>query len=195
MLFVIIIATFAVLAIITGGSLSNLKNVRFKHSWLVFIAVVIKIITNSDFRYVIDKSGVIAPKLYMAALVMVLIFIIININIRGFFLVGLGLFSNFLPIVSNSGYMPVRRDYLIMTATPEELEMINQGLPVYNHIATGPGTKFYFLSDVILMPEWVMITRVISIGDIILTIGGIIFIWTSLKNYGNRRYYYSSMRY
>lgn len=194
MLFIIIIAVFAVLAILTGGSLSNLKNIRFKHAWLVFMAAAIKIITNSDLRYVIDKSGIIAPKLYMAALLLVLIFIFFNINIRGLFLVGLGLFSNFLAIVSNSGFMPVRRDYLVMTATPEEIEMINQGLPVYNHIASGPGTKFYFLSDIILMPEWVMITRVISVGDIILTIGGVIFIWTSLKNYGNRRYCYSSIR-
>ena len=53
-----------------------------------------------------------------------------------------------------------------MIATPEELELINQGLPVYNYIPTGPDTAF--LLPVGYLPDAPLdfITRVFSIGDV-----------------------------
>lgn len=181
MAFAIVVLIFALIAIATGGSIKNLKNIRFRHSWLVLAAVSLKIITNSGLRYTLGISDALAPKIYIGSLLLVIIFIFLNIHLRGLVLIGLGLLSNFLAIISNSGYMPVKREYLVMISTAEELEKINQGLPIFNHIATGPETKLYFLSDIFLMPFGIMITRVFSIGDVILTIGGVVFVWTCLK--------------
>ncbi len=181
MAFVIVIMIIGCVALITGGKITNLKNIRFRHSWLVFVAVAIKIITNSNLRFVLGIPDGLAPKLYVISLLLVVVFIIFNMHLRGLSLVGLGLISNLTAIVFNSGYMPVKIEYLNLVSSPEELVKISQGLPLYNHIAAGPSTKFYFLSDIFLMPHWILITRVFSIGDVILTIGGAIFIWTSLK--------------
>ncbi len=181
MAFVIFIMIVGFVALIAGGRIQNLKNIQFRHSWLVFVAVAIKIITNSNLRFVLGIPDSLAPKFYVISLLLVAAFVLLNMHLRGLSLVGLGLISNLTAIVFNSGYMPVKIEYLNLVSTPEELVKISQGLPLYNHIATGPSTKFYFLSDIFLMPHWIMITRVFSIGDVILTIGGAIFIWTSIK--------------
>lgn len=181
MAFAIVVIAAAVVAMLTGGRLSNLKNLKFKFTWLVLAAVALKIITNSSLRHTLGISDLLAPKLYMASLGLVALFVILNINLKGLALIGAGLLSNLAAIFFNGGYMPLKREYFMLIATAEELEKINQGLPVYNYIATGPETKLYYLSDIFLMPHWIFITRVFSIGDVLITIGGCIFVWFYLK--------------
>ncbi|MFA4884482.1 MAG: DUF5317 domain-containing protein [Desulfotomaculaceae bacterium] len=182
MAFVIVVMIVGILALIAGGKIQNLKNIRFRYSWLVFIAVAIKIITNSSLRFVLGIPNPLAPKLYICSLVLVAVFVLFNLHLRGLILVGLGLVSNLTAIVFNAGYMPVKSEYLNIVATAEELEKINQGLPAFNYIPTGLHTKFYYLSDIFLMPHWVFITKLFSIGDVLITIGGAIFIWTSVRS-------------
>lgn len=181
MAFVIVVIAAAAIALLTGGRLSNLKNIQFKFPWLVLLAVALKIITNSNLRYALGISDLLAPKLYMASLSLVALFVILNINLRGLVLIGLGLLSNLAAIFFNGGYMPLKREYFMLIASSEELEKINQGLPAYNYIATGPNTKLYYLSDIFQMPHWIFITKVFSVGDVLITIGGCIFIWYYLK--------------
>lgn len=181
MAFVIIVSIVGILALITGGSLKNLKNIRFKLSGLVLIALLIKIITNTDLRYSLGISDVFAPVLYSSSLALITLFILFNMRLRGLALVGLGLMCNLLAIISNGGYMPVKSEYLYFTSTAGEMDKFNQGLPVYNYIATGPHTKLYYLSDILLMPNGILISKVFSVGDVLITIGGSIFIWTYLR--------------
>jgi hypothetical protein len=182
MAFVIVVIAAAIVALLTGGRLSNLKNIQFRYTWLVLAAVALKIITNSALRYKLGISDLMAPKLYMLSLGLVAIFVILNIGLRGLTLIGLGLLSNLAAIFFNGGYMPLKREYFLLIASAEELEKINQGLPAYNYIATGPQTKLYYLSDIFLMPHWIFITKVFSVGDVLITIGGCIFVWFFLKN-------------
>lgn len=181
MAFVIVVIAAAAVALLTGGRLSNLKNLQFKFSWLVLAAVALKVVTNSNLRYTLGISDPLAPKLYMVSLGLVALFVILNIELRGLALIGLGLLSNLAAIFFNGGYMPLKREYFMLIASAEELEKINQGLPAFNYIATGPHTKLYYLSDIFLMPHWIFITKVFSIGDVLITIGGCIFVWFFLK--------------
>lgn len=183
MAFVIVIMIVGFLALITGGRIQNLKSIQFRHPWLVFVAVAIKIITNSNLRFALGIPEWLAPKLYICSLVLVAVFVFFNVRLRGLAFVGLGLVSNLTAIVFNSGYMPVKSEYFHIIASPEELEKINQGLMAFNYLPTGPSTKFYYLSDIFLMPHWVFVTKVFSIGDVLITIGGAICIWTSVKSF------------
>lgn len=189
MAFVIVVIAVAIVALLTGGSLSNLKNLQFKFPWLVLVAVALKIITNSSLRYTLGISDQLAPKLYMVSLGLVALFVILNISLRGLALIGLGLISNLAAIFFNGGYMPLKREYFMLLASPGELEKINQGLPVYNYIATGPDTRLYYLSDIFQMPHWIFITKVFSVGDVLITLGGCIFIWHFLKTSANKKNY------
>lgn len=181
MAFVIVVFLVATVALLTGGKLSNLKNLQFKFTWLVLAALALKIITNSNLRYALGISDLMAPKLYMLSLALVAIFVILNRWLRGLVFIGAGLVSNLIAIFFNGGYMPLKRELFMHIASPEELDKISQGLPAYNYIATGPDTMFYYLSDIFPMPHWIFITKVFSIGDVLITIGGCIFIWTLLK--------------
>lgn len=187
MAFIIIILIIGIVALISGGSLHNLKNVVFRYSWLVLVAVALKIITNSSLRYNFHIPDFLATKLYIGSFVLIGLFIILNIHLRGFFLIGLGLIANATAIIANSGYMPVKKEYLMITSSAQDLELINQGLPAFNYVATGPSTKFYYLCDIFMMPHWVLVTKVFSIGDVLLTIGGAIFVWTFLRSSGQTK--------
>lgn len=196
MAFVIVVIAVAIVALLTGGRLSNLKNIQFKFPWLVLVAVALKIITNSNLRYTLGISDQLAPKLYMVSLGLVALFVILNINLRGLFLIGLGLLGNLAAIFFNGGYMPLKREYFVMIASPEELEKISQGLPAYNYIATGPETRLYYLSDIFQMPHWIFITKVFSVGDVLITLGGCIFVWYFLKtSAGKKSYIFRSIGY
>ena len=181
MAFALAVAIVGIFALVTGGKIQNIKNIQFRYSWLVFVAVIIKIITNSDLRFILAIPDWLAPKLYIISLILVAVFVLFNIYLRGLVLVGLGLVSNLTAIFFNSGYMPVKSEYFNIIASAEELERINQGLTAFNYLPTGPSTKFYYLSDIFLMPHWVFMTKVFSIGDVLITIGGAIFVWTSIR--------------
>lgn len=182
MAFAIIVLLVFLLAIISGGKIQNLKYVKFRFSWMVFIGLFLKVLTNSGLRYSIGLSDSHAAKLYILSFVFIAAFIILNSKLKGFVLVGLGLSSNLLAIAANAGRMPVKEEYFYLTTAPEEIEKYYQGLSAYNYIPTGPDTKLYYLCDIILMPHWIMITRVFSVGDILITIGAAYFVWTVIKN-------------
>jgi Family of unknown function (DUF5317) len=83
-------------------------------------------------------------------------------------LLGLGL--NLLVIVANAGYMPqsssarlaVRGATLAYGDNPVELR---------NVAPIGPETRLAWLGDVIAQPRWMPMANVVSIGDVILSVG------------------------
>ncbi|MEW6063737.1 hypothetical protein P378_01845 [Desulforamulus profundi] len=182
MIFVLIVFLTIILTLMTGGTLHNLKHINIRHSWLPVVAVTIKLVTHTPLRYTLGISDNLAFYLYIISLVLIALFLLLNFRLRGFGLVAIGFICNALAIGFNGGYMPVKREYLDLIATAEDLEKINQGLPAFNYVLTGPDTKFYYLCDIFRMPDWVLVTRVFSIGDIILAVGGCIFAWHYLKS-------------
>lgn len=182
MIFALIVFLTLILALMTGGTLQNLKHIRIRHSWLPVVAVTIKLVTHTSLRYTLSISDNLAVYLYIISLVLIAVFLLLNFRLRGFGLIAVGFICNALAIGFNSGYMPVKREYLNLIATAEDLEKINQGLPAFNYVLTGPETKFYYLCDIFRMPDWILVTRVYSIGDILLAVGGSVFVWHYMKS-------------
>ncbi|MEW6695919.1 MAG: DUF5317 domain-containing protein [Bacillota bacterium] len=182
MIFALIVFLTLILALMTGGTLQNLKHINIRYSWLPVVAVTIKLVTHTSLRYTLSISDNLAVYLYIISLVLIAVFLLLNFRLRGFGLITVGFICNALAIGFNSGYMPVKREYLNLIATAEDLEKINQGLPAFNYVLTGPETKFYYLCDIFRMPDWILVTRVYSIGDILLAIGGSIFVWHYMKS-------------
>jgi len=77
--------------------------------------------------------------------------------------------------------MPVNARYATLIAADSELMILESGLPYNSFILTSPETKLAFLGDIFLMPEWIPLTRLFSIGDVIIMIGAIIFVGYYLK--------------
>lgn len=167
MIFAVLILIAVPVALLSGGSLENLRRVQFEHVWLLLIALIMQV-ANA-----IGITGGYYPIIYSISLVIILLFIILNIKLKGFKILGLGQLGNTLVITLNGGYMPVKEEYVPLFASAEDMERINAGLPpASNFVPITSETHLPFLADIILVPHWI-----ISIGDILILIGGLFFIF------------------
>ena len=80
----------------------------------------------------------------------------------------LGYIFNLLPISVN-GKMPVSLNALIITSDIEKINLIKNGFSLSHKVFEDP--KLFFLSDIIPIPKPYIYARVISIGDILISIG------------------------
>ena len=116
--------------------------------------------------------GQLGPSLYVVSTTLVLMALIFNLRQPGFWLIILGAFANFAVIVANGGQMP---------ASPEAFAALN-GAPVVptsdfsNSVIAGPGTPLCFLGDIFVLPRPLPFANVFSIGDVLIGIGGAMFI-------------------
>jgi hypothetical protein len=68
-----------------------------------------------------------------------------------------------------------------MPASPEAFEILN-GSPVVpasgfsNSVIAGPHTAFYFLADIFVLPRPFPLANVLSLGDVMIGVGGAFFI-------------------
>jgi len=177
MFFAILFVIAVLVALLSGGSLENLKNTKLKYAWLVFVSLAIKIALFSELRNAIGLHDKLVPLIYSFSLLLIVCFIIFNINLRGFGVLGLGLISNSLVITLNGGYMPVRAEYVPLIATVKDMERIQSGLPATNFIPISTDTSLSFLADIFLMPDWMPLSKVFSVGDVLIIIGGFMFVF------------------
>lgn len=177
MIFLVPILLAAIIVIIFfGGKLGNLLDFTFRHSWLVLVALGIKILSISGLYSILGLTENFNPYLRVVSLSLVIIFVLFNISFRGVPIVGLGLLLNTLVISINGGNMPINESYAHMVFTPSELVMLKNGLPVDSFILSSSNTKLPFLGDVISIPWGGPLLKLFSVGDIVITLGGIIFI-------------------
>lgn len=182
MIFLVPLLVVAIIVIIFwGGRLDNLLNCKFKHPWLVLVALVLKAISIFGIYEMMGLPLIVVPYLRVLSLVMAVIFVLLNFSLRGFPLVGLGLLSNTLVISFNGGNMPVKGDFEYLVFTGADLEKFKAGYPVDSFILASHDTKLTFLGDVLSLPWGGQYLKLFSIGDVVITLGGIIFITYYLR--------------
>jgi hypothetical protein len=105
----------------------------------------------------------------------------VNRKKPGMWLMGAGLFLNFIVIALNHGFMPL---------SPETAQkLIQPGVSVTLTIGERVGfgkdillpieeTKLWFLSDIFLLPQWLNYRVAFSIGDILIGVGAFLFLWS-----------------
>lgn len=106
---------------------------------------------------------------------LLLIFLLLNRENKGFKLIILGCILNFLPIFINKGLMPVSETALVKIGDLEAISILKSGLS-QTHILINKSTVFAFLGDVIPIPPPYPLSKVISIGDILIFMGFIYFL-------------------
>jgi len=186
MIFLIPLLLAAIIVIIFfGGRPANLIECQFKHPWLVLVAVVIKVISISGLYNFVGLAESINPFLRILSLSLVIVFALLNITYRGVPIVGIGLLLNTIVISVNGGNMPINEDYAHLVFTASELGKLKNGLPVDSFILSSPDTKLSFLGDVLSIPWGGPLLKLFSIGDIVITLGGIVFITFYLKQQKN----------
>jgi hypothetical protein len=183
------------LAIVIGLA-ATLIRARIKHQklrlkplrleWLVFVSVIPQVLIFQVpliGRWVPEPA---IPYIQISSMLALLIFSAANIIAPGFWALGLGLLGNFLAISLNGGWMPISQETL-MRMLPEQpvtrwVVGTRFGLSK-DQIMSVADTNLSWLSDCFTLPQWIPYKVAFSLGDIFISIGAVILLWSLSSSY------------
>jgi len=157
------------------GSLKNLAQLKFHGTWLILAALFIQLlIFPLGPREPLVRFG--TEYLHILSYLLLLAFVFLNMRYWQMTLMGLGLFSNFLVIFANGGYMPATEAALRGAGLDKVADQVVAGSASGNIILMSEKTKLNFLGDIMYMPSWVPLANTFSVGDLLLGLGIILFL-------------------
>jgi len=169
MLRLAIIALVIVVALLRGGSLRNLAAVRLRWLPLVIAGFALQLLIFTPFTRS-PLVGFATVPIYVLSMILLVIWVAANWRIPGIALIAIGLALNVIAITMNGGHMPVSPESARYAETIHNYT--REGAFVANNsIATQDNVRFWLLTDIIAIPKQVPFANVISIGDVLLTIG------------------------
>jgi len=144
-----------------GGRLGRMESVRIRWRWLAFAALAVQVVLFLP--RVGDALGPVAPVVYVASSLAVLVVILVNVRIPGVALIGAGAACNLVAILANGGSMP---------ASPAALASLGwtDGAG-YSNSVVRPDVAIAPLTDVFALPAWLPLANVFSFGDVLIAVG------------------------
>ncbi len=113
--------------------------------------------------------------LYVASLLLLLLFAWPNRQLPGLPLIALGLLLNAAVIASNGGRMPVDPGILAARGTLEKALAVDAGPSWSRHTLMRPGTPLALLGDWLLVPLPFRNPTIVSVGDLAIACGILLF--------------------
>lgn len=153
-----------VFAVVLGGQLSRLAEVRFRLTWTVPVALAIQVVIFSRLGEGLAPWTI--EQLHIASYVILLAFAAANLRVRALVPVLLGLVANATAILANNGLMPV---------SPSAARTIGMSAGVHDNVFVGHA-RLGFLGDVFALPSQFPLANVFSVGDILIGIGMMLFV-------------------
>ena len=172
LLYAVILGLIA--GLLTGGKIAALGAAHIRLAPVALIGLVAQLLLfSSPLAAVVGPWG---PSLYVVSTVVVLMAVVTNLRQPGFWLIILGALANFAVIVANGGQMPASPDAwaaLTGVAAVPTTDFSN------SHLA-GPDTVFPFLGDNFVLPRPFPLANVFSIGDVLIGLGGALFVYQQM---------------
>lgn len=166
-----IILGFFLIAL-TKGSWQNIKNFHFQKFYLPAVGIFVFLFSNYCTSHSMGKLTDFTVQnytyLHLLSLALIIIGLCMNGKIRSMYVIACGFFCNFIAIAAN-GKMPVSKEALLKASSPYIRNLILSGNSLSHGIFDHP--KLYYLSDIIPISKPYYAPKVISFGDIIITIG------------------------
>lgn len=178
MLRTVIVLIVLVVALVRGGSLVGFARLRLSFLPLVLGSLLIQLLIFSPFSLSTFLAPVSIP-LYLISMLMLVIWVGLNRHIPGIILIAAGVLMNLAAIVANGGYMPVAPDAARYAGTVAAFEQA--GPTVNNSHATDTGVQLWILTDIFPIPAGIPLATVISLGDILLTVGASVLIYRTMR--------------
>ena len=122
-----------------------------------------------------------SPALLVVTQLLLLIFAWFNRKQPGFWILGTGLFLNLLVIGFNGGLMPISPETVrkIYPDAPDSSWQIGRRLGNGKDIVLPVSeTRLWFLSDMLLLPDWLHYRVAFSLGDVLIAFGAFWLLWT-----------------
>lgn len=178
---VIVLAVIAA-ALLRGGSLLNLAQVRLRALPLVFVSLGLQVLIFTPFtaRPVVPYA---TEALYMLSMALLVAWVALNRGVPGMLLVAAGVLMNSAAIAANGGYMPVEP---LAAQYAGRLDGYSAGAVAIdnNSLATAEGVRLWLLTDIFPVPAGIPMANVFSLGDVLLTTGIAIFCYRVIRGPG-----------
>ncbi|MFC4323403.1 DUF5317 domain-containing protein [Litchfieldia salsa] len=162
-----------IIALLRKGNLQAFSTLKLKWGWIFPVFLIIQLsvyfLQNS-----IEFLGQISGFIFMAVYIVGMVFLYVNRDHKGFNVILIGVFLNFIVMVLNGGRMPVSAEAAAVL-DPMYLEILKEELYAKHTLLTD-ATRLGFLGDIIPLSSPYPKTQVISIGDVVMNIGGFQFI-------------------
>jgi hypothetical protein len=175
MLLLYAIAAGLLIGLLNRGSLANLAHVRIRWWTLALGGLIFQLVLFSP--PVAGVIGAAGPVLYVGSTAIVLVVLLANVRLPGFWLVGVGALLNLIVVLANGGQMPASAEGFLAlygaAAVPTEA--------FSNSTLIGPQTVFPLLGDIFVLPRPIPLANVFSIGDVLIAIGGAWFIVRTMR--------------
>ncbi len=164
------------LGLASGGRLTALGTVRVRW-WPVALAGLVfqLVLFSPPVAAIVGDAG---PALYVGSTAVVLLVLLTNLRQPGFSIIALGALLNLVVIVANGGQMP---------GSPEAFAAVHGVAAVptddfSNSHLIGPHTLLPFLGDIFHLPRPFPLANVFSIGDVLIGLGGALFIVSTMRS-------------
>lgn len=167
----------------------QLRPIHIKVPWLVFLAVIPQLLVFQIPALGRHIPDALASVVLVSSQVLLVGFALVNFSQPGVWALGIGLAANLLAIVSNGGWMPISPETvrLILPSLPNDFPLANRRLGLSKDwIIPTDEMNLAWLSDRFTLPGWVPYQVAFSFGDVIISIGAILLLW-SLSDPDNRR--------
>ncbi|MEA3424138.1 MAG: DUF5317 family protein [Bacillota bacterium] len=166
------------ISFLLGGRMDNLEYLDIKGWYLIIIGTVLQLVSLFLAKYSF------AIYIQLTGIVFVIIVLMLNMNLRGFWLMLFGGMLNFLAVVLNGNKMPVNPIIIENNKLSSFMDMIVDG-EIINYLSTSVGGWSAMLGKIMMTPQWYPFPNILSIGDIVISVGIIWFIYgeTRRKNY------------
>jgi hypothetical protein len=151
-------------ALVVGGKLSRLADVRLRLSGLVLLALAAQVVLFTRLGSWIPED--VGRPVHLATYGLLVVFALANLRVRSLLPVLLGMGLNAVAIVANGGQMP------ISSAAAKAA-----GLETFEGSNVDPGSdRLWFLGDVFALPYQLPYANIFSVGDLLIGFGMIAFI-------------------
>jgi hypothetical protein len=176
----ILVATALALVVsvpLAGGRLSRLVDIRVRGIWAVLLAVAIQVAITT---VVPGGSHSLHAALHIVSYGLDAYFVFVNRRLTGVPVLAFGAALNVLAITVNGGVMPASASALRISGVDLKAGFDNSAALAHAHLA--------FLGDIIPVPGPWPLGNVLSVGDLIIFIGGLIVLHVACGSRLGRRF-------
>jgi hypothetical protein len=169
-----------IIAYFRGGRLDNFNYLDIKGWYLIIIGLMFQLtpIFISGYTFL--------TYLQLFGIIMILMAVLVNIKLKGFWLIMLGGVLNLLAVLVHDFKMPVNLIFQMETRFNSFIDTIIEG-NVINYTVFESTTWTGLLGKILATPNWYPFPKLLSVGDIFITVGLFFFIYGELKSRQYRR--------
>ena len=165
------IAVAIVVALLAGGDVRRLANLRFRRLELFYLAAAVQVLAFPFPFLPWQTSDGVARALWLLSYGLLACGAVVNRRVTGVPVIAAGMASNIAAIVANGGHMP---------ALPQALRAAGLGLHVHYNSSVSAAPHLSWLVDRWAVPDFMPVGNVYSVGDVVIAIGVLVLIFSAM---------------